>query len=327
VATTTGDYYQVLGVERGAGQDEIQRTYRKLARKFHPDINKDPGAEETFKQINEAYEVLSDPKKRARYDRFGQNWRQVPEDYDGPVPGAGPAGGGGFGGTGFGGRRVYVDTGAGDDVGFDDGDLEDLLGGLFGRRRGGFGGTRMSAPGADTEAEIELPVEDAYTGGRRTITLQTSSGTRGYEVNIPAGVTDGQRIRLAGQGASGLGDGPRGDLYLAVRLAPHPRYRVSGRDITVDLPVTAWEAALGASVPVDTPGGRVEVKVPAGSSTGRRLRLRGRGMPNPRGSAGDLYAEVKVTVPDRLSDAERRLWKQLAETSTYDPRGTRTGRH
>ncbi|MCT2279581.1 DnaJ domain-containing protein [Micromonospora chalcea] len=331
MATTTGDYYQVLGVERGASQDEIQRTYRKLARTYHPDINKDPGAEDTFKQINEAYEVLSDPKKRARYDKFGEHWRQVPEDYDGPMPGSGPFGGGGpgfrsGGGPGFGGRRVYVNT---DGAGFDDADvggvdIDDLLGGLFGGR-GGFGG-RASAPGADTEAEIELTVEDAFAGGRRTITLQTPGAPRSYEVNIPAGVSDGQRIRLAGQGSAGLGGGPRGDLYLRVRLAPHPRYRVSGRDITVDLPVTPWEAALGASVPVDTPSGRVDVKVPAGSSTGRRLRLRGRGMPNPRGQAGDLYAEVKVMVPDRLSDAERDLWQRLAEVSSFDPRGTRTGR-
>ncbi|MEU4592985.1 DnaJ C-terminal domain-containing protein [Micromonospora aurantiaca (nom. illeg.)] len=173
---------------------------------------------------------------------------------------------------------------------------------------------------------MELTVEDAFAGGRRTITLQTPGAPRSYEVNIPAGVSDGQRIRLAGQGSAGLGGGPRGDLYLRVRLAPHPRYRVSGRDITVDLPVTPWEAALGASVPVDTPSGRVDVKVPAGSSTGRRLRLRGRGMPNPRGQAGDLYAEVKVMVPDRLSDAERDLWQRLAEVSSFDPRGTRTGR-
>jgi curved DNA-binding protein len=315
VPTTTTDYYQVLGVERSAGQDEIQRTYRKLARRYHPDVNKDPDAEETFKQINQAYEVLSDPKKRVRYDRFGDAWRQVPEDYDpdsaGPFPG-----GGAFrpGDEAFSGRRVYVDP--------DGFEFDDLLGGLFGNR--GFGGP-VSAPGMDAEAGIDLSVEDAYRGGRRTITLDTPSGVRSYDVNIPAGVTDGQRIRLAGQGMAGIGDGPRGDLYLVVRLAPHPRYRVASRDITVDLPVAPWEAALGATVPVDTPGGHVDVKVPAGSSSGRRLRLRGRGLPNPRGGAGDLYAEIKVVVPDRLTDTERDLWQRLAETSTFDPRGTRTG--
>lgn len=318
MATTTGDYYQVLGVDRSADQEDIQRAYRKLARRLHPDINKDPGAEERFKQLGEAYEVLSDEKKRARYDRFGAAWRQVPEDYDGPMPGAGPFPGGG-------GRRVYVNnSGGGFDPGFGGVDFEDLLGGLFGGRTGGFGrGTRVSAPGADAEAEIELPVEDAYAGGRRRITLQTASGPRSYEVTIPAGVSDGQRIRLAGQGAAGLSGGPHGDLYLLVRLAPHPRYRVEGRDITVDLPVAPWEAALGASVPVDTPGGPVQVQVPAGSSTGRRLRLRGRGMPNPTGAPGDLYAEVKILVPEQLSAAERKLWRRLAENSGFDPRGYR----
>jgi curved DNA-binding protein len=320
VATTTGDYYGALGVDRSAGQDEIQRAYRRLARRFHPDINKDPGAEERFKDINEAYEVLSDPKKRARYDRYGAQWRQVPEDYDGPAPGAGPFGGGG--------RRVYVNTGGGgfDQAGFGGVDVEDLLGGLFGGRAGGFGrGSRVSAPGADSEAEIELSVEDAYAGGRRRITLQTASGPRSFDVNIPAGVTDGQRIRLAGQGATGIGGGTRGDLYLIVRLAPHPRYRLDGRDITVDLSVAPWEAVLGASVPVDTPGGQVQVQVPPGSSSGRRLRLRGRGMPDTRGSAGDLYAEVKIVVPARLTPDERELWNRLARTSRFDARGTRVG--
>jgi curved DNA-binding protein len=320
VATTTGDYYQVLGVDRSASQQDIQRAYRRLARRFHPDINSQPGAEERFKQIGEAYEVLSDEKKRARYDRLGPAWRQVPEDYGGPVPGAGP-----FTGAG-GGRRVYVNTGGGgfDDAGFGGVGFDDLLGGLFGGRTGGFGrGTRVPAPGADTEAEIELPVEDAYTGGRRRITLQTATGPLSFEVNIPAGVSDGQRIRLAGQGAAGAGGGPRGDLYLVVRLAPHPRYRVDGRDITVDLPVAPWEAALGAGVPVDTPGGPVHVQVPAGSSSGRRLRLRGRGMPDPRGQAGDLYAEVRIVVPAQPGEAERKLWQQLAAASRFDPRGSR----
>ena len=312
MATTTGDYYQVLGVDRSAAQQDIQRAYRKLARHFHPDINKDPGAEERFKQINEAYGVLSDEQKRARYDRYGEQWRQVPEEYDGPVPGAG------------GRRRVYVNTGGGTgDPGLGGVDFDDLLSGLFGGRAGR--GTRVSAPGADAEAEIELSVEDAYRGGRRRITLQTAAGPRSYEVNVPAGVADGQRIRLAGQGAAGLGGGPRGDLYLVVRLAPHPRYRVDGRDITVELPVAPWEAVLGANVPVDTPGGPVQVQVPAGSSSGRRLRLRGRGMPHPRGTAGDLYAEVRIVVPGRLTEAERDAWRRLAATSGFDPRAERAG--
>ncbi len=317
----TPDYYQVLGVDRAAGQQDIQRAYRTLARRFHPDINKDPGAEERFKQISEAYEVLSDDSKRARYDRFGDAWRQVPHDYDGPRPGAGS-----------GGRRVYVNTPGGgfpDDAGFAGVDLDDLLGGLFGGRAGGLGGfrqgTRVSAPGADSEAEIELSVEDAYRGGLRRITLRTASGTRDYEVTIPAGVGDGQRIRLAGQGASGIGGGPRGDLYLVARLAPHPHYRVDGRDITVELPIAPWEAALGARVPVDTPGGAMQVQVPAGSSSGRRLRLRGRGLPNAGGAPGDLYAEVRIVVPEQPSDAERGWWERLAQASKFDPRSQRVG--
>jgi curved DNA-binding protein len=316
VAATTRDFYEVLGVARSASQEEIQRAYRKLAREYHPDVNKTPGAEERFKQISEAYQVLSDPKSRARYDQFGPDWRQVPEDF---------ATGGSFTGAGRGGQRVRVNTGGFGsgpfrDAGFggaDFVDLDSVFGGLFG---GSGYGRRVQTPGADTEAELELSLEEAYTGGRRQIKLQTPSGVRGYEVNIPAGVTDGQRIRLAGQGAAGIGGGPRGDLYLVVRIAPHPRYRVDGRDVTVDLPVTPWEAALGARVPVSTPGGPAQVQVPAGSSTGRRLRLRGRGLPNPRGTPGDLYAEVKVMIPDRLSRDERQLFERLAKTSTYDPR-------
>ena len=313
MTTPTRDYYQVLGVDRGASAEEIQRAYRKLARQYHPDVNKDPGAEERFKEIGEAYDVLSDPKSRERYDRFGSAWRQVPEGFD-PAAAGSPFGGG---------SRVWVnagDPGSGFSGFGSDVDLDDLFSGLFGRggRAGGSG--RGPMPGADTEAEIELSVEDAYTGGRRRITLATASGSRSYEVTIPAGVTDGQRIRLAGQGGQGSGGGVRGDLYLMVRLAPHPRFRVDGRDLTVELPVSPWEAALGGTVPVETPAGRVQVTVPAGSSTGRKLRLRGRGLPNPRGTAGDLYAEVRVMVPPQLTPTERRLFEQLAEESRFDPR-------
>jgi curved DNA-binding protein len=191
--------------------------------------------------------------------------------------------------------------------------LDDLLGGLFGGRgRRGWG----PVAGADQEAELLLTVEEAYRGGRRRISLDG----RDYEVNIPAGVTDGKRIRLAGQGGRGSEGAASGDLFLVVRLAPHPRYRVDGRDIYVDLPLTPWEAALGASVAIDTPGGEAKVKVPAGTSTGRLLRLRGRGMPNPRGKAGDLYAEAQIMVPSRLSNDERRLFEQLAAVSAFDPR-------
>ncbi|MCG5216014.1 DnaJ C-terminal domain-containing protein [Streptosporangium soli] len=313
------DFYEVLGVDRTAGQDEIQRAYRKLVRSYHPDVNKDPAAEDRFKEISEAYAVLSDPETRRRYDAFGPDFRQVAPDVDPETyarararAGARAGAGAGVGDTGFGTGGWRTAGGEGGEI-----DLEDLLGGMF--RGRGWG----PVPGADQEAEITLTVEDAYRGGRRSITLPGPGGPRTLEVTIPAGVTEGQRIRLAGQGGRG-GEGARpGDLYLVVRIAGHPRYRVEGRNLRVDLPISPWEAALGASVAVDTPGGETKLKVPAGTSSGRRLRLRGRGLPNPRGTAGDLYAEVKIMVPERLSDEERRLFEQLAGVSRFDPRSRR----
>ncbi|MEU6532219.1 J domain-containing protein [Streptomyces sp. NPDC046928] len=312
------DFYQVLGVPRTASQDEIQQAYRKLARKYHPDVNKDPGAEERFKDLNEAYSVLSDPQARARYDRFGEDFRKVPEDWEERV---GAGAGGGFRGrrtAGGGGPRVRY-TGFGDDFATEGVDIEDLLGSLFGA-----GAARGGVPGADQEAELPLTLEEAYRGGRRTVTLAGPTGQpRRYEVDVPPGVTDGQRIRLAGEGGRGSGDAAPGDLYLRVRIQPHARFRLDGRDVYTQLPVTPWEAALGATVPVPTPsGGTAKVTVPAGSSSGRRLRLRGEGMPNPRGAGGDLYAELRVMVPPRLSDRERELFEKLAATSSYDPRRT-----
>ncbi|MGA5148921.1 DnaJ C-terminal domain-containing protein [Streptomyces griseoincarnatus] len=316
------DFYQALGVSRTASQDEIQQAYRKLARKHHPDVNKDPEAEERFKEINEAYSVLSDPKTRARYDRFGEDFRKVPEDWEERVgAGAGAGPGGGFRArrtAGAGGPRVRY-TGFGDDFGAEGIDVEDLFGSFFGA-----GGAPGRVPGADQEAELPLAVEEAYRGGRRTVTLAGPTGQpRRYEVDVPPGVTDGQRIRLAGEGGRGSNDAPAGDLYLRVRIQPHPRFRLDGRDVYVQLPVTPWEAALGATVPVPTPaGGTAKVTVPAGSSSGRRLRLRGEGMPNPRGADGNLYAELRIMVPPKLSDRERELFEELAATSSYDPRRT-----
>ncbi|MFF8883881.1 DnaJ C-terminal domain-containing protein [Streptomyces flaveolus] len=314
------DFYEVLGVSRTASQDEIQQAYRKLARKYHPDVNKDPGAEERFKDLNEAYSVLSDPKTRARYDRFGEDFRKVPEDWEERV-GAGAGPGGGFRArrtAGAGGPRVRY-TGFGDDFAAEGVDIEDLIGSLFGA-----GAAPGGVPGADQEAELPLTVEEAYRGGRRTVTLAGPTGQpRRYEVDVPPGVIDGQRIRLAGEGGRGSGDAAAGDLYLRVRMQPHPRFRLDGRDVYVQLPVTPWEAALGATVPVPTPGGgTAKVTVPAGSSSGRRLRLRGEGMPNPRGADGNLYAELRVMVPPKLSDRERELFEELAATSSYDPRRT-----
>jgi curved DNA-binding protein len=299
------DYYEVLGVSRDATADQIQQAFRTLARKYHPDVNKDPSAEDRFKEINEAYHVLTDPETRKRYDRFGEDFNKVPEDWEERVG----AGAGGFRGGRPSGARVRYGQGFGGDAGGIN--IEDLFGDIF-SGSGGFGPT----PGADQEATLELTVEEAYRGGKR----QLSIGGRDYGVNIPAGVIDGQRIRLAGEGGRGSGDGPAGDLYLRVHIRPHPRFRLDGRDITVDLPVSPWEAVLGTTVAIRTPGGEAKVKVPQGSSTGRRLRLRGEGMPNPRGTAGDLYAEIKVTVPPKPTARERELFEQLAAASTFDPR-------
>jgi curved DNA-binding protein len=263
------DYYEVLGVGRDATQQDIQAAYRRLARKFHPDVDKSPGAEDRFKEINEAYHVLSDPDRRQGYDRPPPAW----EGARGAPPGA-------------------------------EFDFDDIFGGMFG-----------SFPGADQEAVLELAVEEAYRGGRRRLTLDG----RTIEATIPAGVVDGQRIRLSGQGGGARRGGPPGDLYLVVRIAPHPRYRLKGKDIYTDLPVAPWEAELGASVPLATPGGQTIVKVPGGSSTGRRLRLRGQGMP-ARGTPGDLYAEVKIMVPPNPTPRERDLFEELAKVSTFDPR-------
>jgi curved DNA-binding protein len=315
------NYYEVLGVSRDASPDELQQAFRRLARANHPDVNRDPGAEERFKEINEAYSALSDPELRKRYDRFGEDYRRVPEDWEERV---GAGAGGSRRRSGPGRRDAWPpggdsgpDFGGGFGGGFGDVDIEDLLGGIFGGRGRGRAGP---VAGADQEAELPLTVEQAYRGGRQEITLNGPDGPRTYTVNIPPGVTDGKRIRLAGEGGRGMGDGPAGDLYLVVRLQPHPRFRVDGRDITVDLPLTPWEAALGGSVPVTTPGGETKVTVPAGSSTGRRLRLRGQGMPGPGGRPGDLYAELKVMVPPRLSDRERELFSELAAASSFDPR-------
>ena len=314
------DFYEILGVSRNATQEQIQRAYRKLARAHHPDVNKDPGAEDRFKDVSEAYNVLHDPETRRRYDAFGPDFRRVPDDVDPETWNRAAAGGGpwaGGAGTGPRARRgpaadTGFATGFGEDI-----DLDDLLGGLFGGRAGrGWG----PIPGADQEAVIDLTVEEAYRGTRRSVTLEGGGQTRTLQVTIPAGVTNGQRIRLAGQGGRGTEGAPAGDLYLIVRIAPHPRYRVEGRDLHVELPLAPWEAALGTTVAVETPDGEAKVKVPAGTSSGRRLRLRGRGLPNPKGTAGDLYAEARILVPRKLPAEERRLFEELAATSTFDPR-------
>ena len=304
------DYYEALGVPRDASQDDIRQAYRRLARRYHPDVNKEPGAEDRFKQISEAYEVLRDPEKRERYDRFGVNWR-AGQDVSGAAGfdrGFGAGDGSGEGQFDFGG-----------------GDFSDFFDGLFGRRAGARGGRAgfegYSLRGGDIEAVLELGLEEAARGGRRWLSLGDG---RSLEVDIPRGARDGQRIRVAGEGRPGLGGGPAGDLYLEIRLKPHSRFRVDGGDLYVDLPVSPWEAALGAEVPVPILEGNARVKVPAGSSSGRQLRLRGQGLPgNASAPPGDLYAVVTIRVPGKLSKKERQLFEQLASTSKFDPRRRR----
>jgi curved DNA-binding protein len=314
------DFYEVLGVGKNADQAEIQRSYRRLARQHHPDVNKDPAAEARFKEISEAYDVLSDPELRKRYDAFGEEFRRVPPDVDpeawrrarayanagsgGPRPGGPFPGGGGV---------RYTDVG-------EDIDLEDLLGGIF----GGPGRTSWGPiPGSDQEAEAEVTLEEAFHGTQRSLTITGPDGQRTLDVNIPAGVVDGQRVRLRGQGGRGANGAQPGDLYLIIRIAPHPRYRVSGRDLTAPLPLSPWEAALGATVSVETPGGSATVNVPPGTSSGRRLRLKGRGLPSRRGEPGDFYAEAQIRVPSSLTAEERRILEELRRVSSFDPRRSR----
>jgi curved DNA-binding protein len=301
------DYYESLGVSRDASPEEIRRAYRALARKYHPDVNKEAGADDRFKEVSEAYEVLRDPDKRARYDQLGANWR-AGQDVSGD--------------PGFGGFEGF-DEFAGDGVRFDFGgdDFSDFFSGLFGRRtrtQRSNGSQRFSRRGADQEAVLELSLEEVATGGKRRISLADG---RDFEVNVPRGVRDGQRIRLAGEGEAGVGSGPPGDMFLRVRVRPHPHFRVDGRDLYTDLPVAPWEAALGATVDVRTlTGARARVRVPAGSSSDRRLRLREEGLPDAQGRRGDLYAVVKIRVPRTLSDEERELFEQLASVSHFQPR-------
>jgi curved DNA-binding protein len=288
------DYYEVLGVSRDADQDAIRRAYRKLAREYHPDLNSDSDAEERFKELGEAYEVLSDADKRERYDRLGARWReaeqQAPEESFEDF----------FARQGFGESRVEFG--------------DDLFEALFGARAARAGEPRR---GHDHEALLELSLEDALAGGRRRLTLDG----REVNVNFPAGVRDGQLIRLAGQGGEGRNGGPPGDLFLRIALKPHPRFRRRGdHDLDIEVPITPSQAALGTTVAVKTLTGSARVRVPAGSSSARRLRLHGRGLPKRGGGSGDLHAIVKIVIPKELSDRERELYQQLAETQSPDPR-------
>ncbi|MGD8415883.1 MAG: DnaJ C-terminal domain-containing protein [Pseudomonadales bacterium] len=313
------DYYETLGVERSASADDIKKAYRRLARKYHPDVSDDPEAEARFKEMKEAYEVLKDPEKRAAYDQFGENWEagqdfQPPPGWDGSFT---------FSTDDLGGAEHFSDF------------FETLFGG-GGRQgdpfgRGGYSGYReVRMNGEDVNARIQISIPDSFSGARRQVTLEVpemnSDGRvvrkrRTLNVTIPKGVTAGTRIRLEGQGGPGLGAGTRpGDLYLTVEFAPHPIYEVDGRDVHVKLPVTPAEAVLGRTVKTPTLGGTVELKIPPGSSSGKRLRLKGRGLPgNP---PGDQYVELSITVPQHPDEATRELYEALEQAGAYNPRQT-----
>jgi curved DNA-binding protein len=314
------DYYSVLSVPKTANKDEIERAYRKLARKYHPDVNKAKDAEEKFKQLGEAYEVLSDPQKRKLYDQYGAAWREA-ERQGAPPPGAESfrhrAGPEGF--------QYHFEGG---DAGGDFSDFFEQLfgmGGLGGQRRarGAHGRTDRPREGADMEARIGLTLEQAAEGGQRQISLADprTGKTRTLKVKIPKGVLPGQRIRLSGQGDPGTRGGPAGDLYLTVEMEPHPQFRLEGRDLHTVLPVTPWQAALGGEALLHTLNGDLRVKVPPGSSSGRKIRLTGKGYPDPRGGAGDLYAEIRIAVPENLSPEEKELFEKLAQVSSFTPPG------
>lgn len=313
------DYYQILGVERTAAQDEIKKSYRKLARKFHPDVSKETDAEERFKEVNEAYEVLKDPEKRAAYDQLGKSYNsgedfRPPPDWD----------------QGFefrGGGYTEADPEA----------FSDFFESLFGRggfqhggHRGGFrqGGRQFHAQGENTHARIAIDIEDSYRGSKRQITLKHSElgadgrpvvKERTLNVTIPKGVTEGQQIRLAGQGQPGVGDGKAGDLYLEIVFNPHGRFSVEGKTVYLDLPIAPWEAALGGKVPVVTPDGTLSLTLPANSKNGGKLRLKGKGLPAKE--PGDLYVVLDIVTPPANTDDEKAAYRKFCDAFTFDPRG------
>ena len=306
------DYYEIMGVKRDATQDDIKRAYRKLARKYHPDVSKEARAEERFKELGEAYEVLKDPEKRAAYDQLGSNWKsgqefRPPPDWDSGFE---------FRGGGFtpGGSAAFSEF------------FESLFG------RGGSPGARAGARafharGEDHHAKVLIDVEDAFHGATRVITLQVPEldaqghvrmRERSLNVKIPKGIKPGQQIRLAGQGAPGVGQGGSGDLYLEVKFKPHALYRFEGNDLYLDLPVAPWEAALGGSAKVRTPGGVVDLTIPAGSAGGRKLRLKGRGI--PASPPGDLYVVLKIVLPPADTEQAKAFYREMQDKLAFNPR-------
>ena len=317
------DYYKVMGVARDATEAQIKQAYRKLARKYHPDVSKEPDAEARFKDVGEAYEVLRNPEKRAAYDRLGSGPRPGEEFRPPPDFGSG-----------------FEFSGAGGDGGAQGADYSDFFESLFGRARAGAGryagqGRGEAGRGEDHHAKVMLDLDAALNGGSRSFTLRMpeidaegrlSMRERVLNVQIPKGILPGQTIRLAGQGARPLeadgrpGSAPPGDLYIEVEFQPHPLYRVDGRDLYLDLPVAPWEAALGATVKTPTPGGDVELKIPAGSHAGSKLRLKGRGM--PASPAGDFYVVLQIALPPASDDKARAAYRAMANAMPFDPRAS-----
>ena len=294
------DYYKTLGVERGAAEEEIKKAYRKLARRFHPDVSKEPNAKERFQEVAEAYETLKDEEKRAAYDSLGSH--HAGQDFR-PPPGW---------------YRQYGErSGAGreaEDLGGID--LSDLFESLGARSHAFRRGGKVQLRGENYEANLPLTLEEAAQGIERELEFHRFK----IRVRIPRGATDGERLRLAGKGGPGINGGPAGDLYLNILLRPHALYKVSGHDLELETPLSPAEAALGVEIEIPTLGGRVAVKIPAGSSSGQRLRLAGKGLPKPKSGAGDLYARLNIVVPGSLTDEERKLYEALRSASRFDPR-------
>ena len=316
------DYYETLGVPRTATQDEIKKSFRKLARKYHPDVSKLPDAEKRFKDLNEANEVLKDPEKRTAYDQMGSNWK-AGQEFSPP-----PNWDDGFefrGGAATGGAEGF--------------DASDFFESLFGRRARGGGAPRRAASlqGEDHHAKVLIDLEDAFHGAERSVSLRApkvaadgrvSLEERRLDVHIPRGIRAGQHLRLAGQGAPGSGGAPAGDLYLEIEFKPHPRFRLDGSDVYVDLPLAPWEAALGATVEAPTPEGPVQLTIPKGSAAGRKLRLKGRGLPAAKAgnTAGDLYAVLTIALPPADPEKAREAYAAMASVfADFDPRANRGG--
>lgn len=305
------DYYETLGVPKSASADDIKSSFRKLARKHHPDLAKDKkAAEEKFKEINEAYEVLSDPEKRRKYDEYGANWQHAGNGFGGGA--SAQAGGFGAGGSPFGG-------GGGGDFHFGGTGYSDFFEQFFGTRRGrGYGGgvdfEETPQRGRDVEADILVTLEEVLNGATRQISFRkgNSPDVQTYTVKIPKGVREGQRIRLAGQGGSGGARGEAGDLYLRVKLQQHPDYLFDGADIHYEAEIPAWRAVLGGELTIPTPDGRAKLKIPAGTQNGRKFRIPGRGLPEKGGTRGDFYAVAEISIPESVTPEQKELWEKLS---------------